>query len=397
MSPSDTKKHGDLHELPACAPAGLIALCKVAEGVIQRQIELLGSGKPSKAPDLRKLLAEGGIAKPEDQSTMLTDYGNNKDKMDKVASGYHGKDDGIVVRTDGIGEVVIKAYGAIDTAVDQLNTKIDASHKAVRTETVKDENGKPVHDENGNVVKTEKLPPEIINGLFKGVWDTLNTTFEQVSGVSDQAAAEALKIVGDEPSSDTTSSKNTGGAQPVSYPTSRSSGYNGDTPWTPTPSSIGTEIIPTGAKPTATAMMEYLIRKHHFTPAQAAGIVANAYVESAGFDLEAEGDSGTAKGLFQWRFDRQDGFWRFASQPDEQGKPRNSGDWETHIDYMVQELHSGGYEDARRGIEANPNDASRVAQDFDWYYEKSSRETTGTRQSMAIDLLTEWNAKSVAV
>ncbi|MFE7797892.1 phage tail tip lysozyme [Nocardia sp. NPDC057440] len=387
MSPSDTKKLGDLHDLPACAPAGLIALFKAAEGVIQRQIELLGSGKPSKAPDLRKLLAEEGIAKPEDQSAMLTDYGKNKDKMDKVTSGYHGKDDGIVVRTDGIGEVVTKAYGAIDTAVDELNTKIDASHKAVRKETVY-ENGKPVHDDNGNVVKVDKLPPEIINGLFKGVWDTLNTTFEQVNGVSDQAAAEALRIVGDEPGSDPAPRTNGGVTQPVSSP---SSGYSGDTPWTPTPGSIGTEIIPTGAKPTATAMMEYLIDKHHFTPAQAAGIVANAYVESAGFDLKAEGDDGTARGLFQWRFDRQDGFWRFASQLDEQGKPRDRGDWKTHIDYMAQELRSGGYEDARRGIDANPNDASQVAHDFDWYYEKSDRKSTGQRQSMAVNLLNDWN------
>ncbi|WP_406232249.1 phage tail tip lysozyme [Nocardia sp. NBC_01009] len=386
MSPNDTKLLGDLHDLPDCAPAGLKALFTLAEGVIQEQVKLLGSGTPSKAPDLRQLLRDNGIAKPEDQSAMIEKYGDHQDKMEKVKSNVHREDAGIVVRTAGIGEIVTKAYDAIDTSLRELNTKIDASHNAVLIKAVRDEHGNPVKDTNGNVVTTKELPQAIVNGLFKGVWDTLNTTFEQVNGVSDQAAAEAVKIRANGESFDPSPRNNGGGVQPVS---NRSSGYR--TPWSPSSGSISTEIIPTGAKPAATEMMEYLINEHHFTPAQAAGIVANAYVESAGFDLKAKGDNGTAKGLFQWRFDRQDGFWRFASQPDKHGKPRDSGDWKTHIDYMVQELHSGGYEDARRGVDANPNNASQVAQDFDWYYEKSDRSSTGERQSMAVDLLGDWN------
>jgi hypothetical protein len=219
--------------------------------MIQTQVELLGSGTPSKAPDLRQLLRDEGIVKPEDQSTMIDKYSDHKDEVQKVTSGIHRKDDGIVVKTAGVGDVVTKAYGAIDTSVGELNAKIDASHNAVRTVT--DKNGKPVTDENGNVQK--ELPRDIINGLFEGVWDTLNTTYTQVRSVSDKAAAEALNIRGDEPSftnTNTNTNTNSGGAQPVSYPTS---GYNGSTPWTPSSGSMGTAIIPSGEKPTAMAIM----------------------------------------------------------------------------------------------------------------------------------------------
>ncbi|MGO4615499.1 phage tail tip lysozyme [Nocardia sp. 2YAB30] len=378
MSPNGTKRLGDLHELPACAPAGLKALFTVAEGVIQTQVQQLGSGTPSKAPDLRKLLRDQGIAKPEDQSTMIDDYSDHKKELDNVKSGVHRTDDGIVVKTAGIGEVVTNAYSAIDTSVGELNAKIDASHNAVRTVT--DKTGKTVTDEHGNAKK--ELPKEIINGLFKGVWDTLNTTYTQVNGVSDRAAAEALKIRGDEPGVVPTSSNNGGGTQPVSYPTS---GGGGTTPWTPNSGSMGTAIIPTEDKPDATAMMQYLIDTYHFTPAQAAGIVANAKFES-GFNVGATGDKGTASGLFQWRFGRQTALRNFASKPGE-----DIGNWKTHIDYMVQELGEKDYQQAKTLIDSNRNDPRAVAEAFDRYYEKSKGLTTDDRREYAAELLKDWN------
>src|SRR5690606_33802512 len=43
------------------------------------------------------------------------------------------------------------------------------------------------------------LPTHNVNELFAGLWDTVNTTYEEVSGVSDRAAAEALGIELDDP------------------------------------------------------------------------------------------------------------------------------------------------------------------------------------------------------
>ncbi|MBF6300794.1 hypothetical protein IU459_25085 [Nocardia amamiensis] len=382
MSPDGTKRMGDLHELPVCAPAGLKALFTAAEGIIQTQIKLLGSGAPSKAPDLRQMLRDQGIAKPEDQSTLIDKYGENEDEVRKAMSGISRTDEGIVVKTAGIGEVVTKAYGAIDTSVGELNRKIDAAHNAVRTKT--DSEGNPVRDAHGNVQK--ELPKEIINGLFTGVWDTLNTTFDQVRGVSDRAATEALKIGGDEPSFTSKTGGNGGGTQPVPSPTS---GYNGNTPWTP--ESMGTAIIPTKDKPTAMAMMEYLIKEHNFTPAQAAGIVANAKFES-GFRVDATGDNGTAKGIFQWRFDREAGLRTFASRPGE-----SLGDWRTHVDYMVAELRGGNYQRADTLINSNSNDPRAVAAAFDEHYERSSGSTINARRDYAAGLLNEWNSQPSVV
>ncbi|MGK8524504.1 phage tail tip lysozyme [Nocardia asteroides] len=390
MSPDGTKRLGDLHELPACAPTGLKDLFIAAEGVIQTQVELLGSGTPSKAPDLRQLLRSEGITKPEDQSAMIDRYSDHEDEVKKVTSGVHRKDDGIVVRTAGIGEVVTKAYGAVDTAVGELNGKIDASHREVRTVT--DSKGNPVTDEHGNVKK--ELPKEIINGLFEGVWDTVQTTYTEVSGVSDRAAAEAIKIRGDAPSYSPAYSHNTGGAapmggytQPVSSP---ASGYSGTTPWSASSASMNAPIVPIEATPDekkmTLEMMRYLIEQHGFTPAQAAGIVANAKFES-NFNVGAVGDSGSARGLFQWRFERQAGLREFASRPGE-----NIGDWRTHIDYMVHELRNGSaYQRAENAIESYRNDPGMVAAEFDRHYERSSGSTIAKRSSYAVQALNWWN------
>ncbi|MGW0054279.1 phage tail tip lysozyme [Nocardia nova] len=379
MSSDGTSRLGDLHELPDCAPAGLKALFSAAEGVIQEQVRLLGSGTPSKAPDLRGMLRGQGIANPEDESAMIDKYSDHKSQMHTATSGIQRKDAGIVVRTAGIGDAVTEAYGAVDTAVGELNTKIDASFKSVRT--VKDKDG----------TSHKELPRDIIDGLFKGVWETVGTTYDKVHGVSDQAAAAALKIKSDAPPSSTgnpipavsTGSSPSAGATPA--------GYNGSTPWSGQSGSMGTAIIPTTEKPTAMAMMKYLIDTYHFTPAQAAGIVANAKFES-GFDVSATGDNGSAKGLFQWRFNRLSGLQAFAQRPGE-----NIGDWHTHLDYMVQELRGGDYQQANNAVTANPNDARTVAEAFDRYYEKSAGLSTNDRRNYAAGLLEEYNKSALAV
>ncbi|PSR64141.1 MULTISPECIES: phage tail tip lysozyme [Nocardia] len=380
MSPDGTIRLGDLHKLPDYAPEGLIAFFDAAEAVIQEQIRTLGSGHPSEAPDLRDRLRGQGISNPEDKSEMVDKYGSHKKQLSNAVSNIERDDHGVVKHTAGIGKAVTDAYSGVDTAVRELNTKIDASWK-VKPETWKDDNGR----------EHKRLPKAIVDGLFKAMWETLSTTFDKVHGVSDQAAAAALKIKGDAPPS------SPGNPIPAVSPGSGPSagvtpaGYNGSTPWSGQSGSMGTAIIPTTEKPTAMAMMKYLIDTYHFTPAQAAGIVANAKFESD-FNVSATGDKGSAKGLFQWRFDRLSGLNDFASKKDPQtGKQRNIGDWHTHIDYMVQELRSGGYNAANAAVNSNPNDARQVAADFDHLYEKSSGDTTDKRREYAAGLLKSYN------
>ncbi|WP_040837855.1 phage tail tip lysozyme [Nocardia brevicatena] len=388
MSTKGTKRLGDLKELPPCAPPGLKALFTLAEGVIQTQIDKLGSGKPSEAPDLHKLLRDKGIAQPEDQSIMIERYTEHQKGVEKVISGIHRKDDGIVKRTAGIGKAVTNAYDAIDTSVGELNEKITASYGALQP-VIDPKTCRPVKDEQGHIKKM--MPKDIVDGLFEGVWDTLNTTYTQVSSVSDRVAAEAIKIREDEPKFTPTHNNNGGGIQPVSYSPSE---YSGNTPWTPVSDTTGTAIIPTGDIPTAKAMMEYLIKEHHFTPAQAAGIVANAKFES-GFKVGATGDGETARGLFQWRFDRQDNLLAYAKKPGE-----SLGDWRTHVDYMVDELNHSKDPKIMQGrqlVYATKDDPRAVAEYFDRYYEKSSGSTIEKRRSYAAGLLEEWNQSQTAL
>lgn len=379
MSPHDTRHIGDLDDLPEQAPAWLKSLFAVGEGVIHEQVELLGQGKPSQAPDLREILRNQGVEQPENQSEMIDRYNNKQDDVTSLRSTYVAQDDGIPVTTAGVGEAVTNAYDAVDTAVKNLNEQIEDAHGTEITQT----------DTHGNEYET--LPTAIVDGLLSGLWDTLDKTYEQVSGVSDQAAAEALGI---EDSTRTYTDSPYGGNSPTpyfspSYPTADTGGSTDSV--IPTSGSMGTAIVSSGDKPTAFAMMEYLIKEHGFTPAQAAGIVANAKFESS-FDVEAKGDYDentgqyTAHGLFQWRFDRHQGLLDFANQPGE-----DLGDWRTHIDYMVQELNGGGYNEAASVVNNDNSSAATVAATFDSEYERSSGHTTGERQSYANDLLTKWN------
>ncbi|MFI5720911.1 phage tail tip lysozyme [Nocardia sp. NPDC051750] len=378
MSPSGTEKKGDLHDLPTCAPEGLKGLRTAAEGLIQEYFQLLGSGTPSKAPDPEKVFQDKGIANPDHQATMLDNYDDHEEEVGKVKKDYEAQDDGVSVTTEGIGGAITDAYAAMDRSVELLNDKIDASHDQVITDT------------NDDGTTTQYLPTHTIQTVFDGIWETLDATYKEVIGVSDQAAARALNINGDEsdfPGSNTTPSAYT----PMSYtatPSSYSAGNSGSTSpeLTQTSGSMGTAIVPTADKPDAMKIMKYLIEEHGFTPAQAAGIVANAKFES-GFNVGATGDSGSAHGMFQWRFDRYAGLQEFASRPGE-----DIGNWETHIDYMVHELRSGSsYQQAENIVNGNPNDARAVAEGFDRHYERSSGHTINDRREYAAGVLAEWN------
>ncbi|NKY56816.1 phage tail tip lysozyme [Nocardia flavorosea] len=367
MSPSDTEKKGDLNELPGCAPEGLKDLRTAAEGIIQDYYHLLGSGNPSKAPDPQKVFQAKGVANPDQQATMLDNYDSHEENVEKVKTDYEAQDDGVSVTTGGVGDAIKNAHDAMDKSVDRLNGKIDAAHDAVVTEE---------HDDG---TTSKHLPDHTIQTVFDGIWEALDETYAEVSGVSDKAAEEALSIVGDERTYNQSPYNDT---PPGSYPT----GGPGDAVATPASYSPGTAIVSTEDEPTAFAMMEYLINEHGFTPAQAAGIVANAKFES-GFDVEATGDSGTAHGLFQWRFGRHQGLLDFAGQQGE-----DLGDWRTHIDYMVREMNGGSYNDAARVVNNDNSSAAAVARAFDEDYEISSGHTTADRESYADDLLNKWKA-----
>lgn len=385
MSPNDPRQMGDLEDLPPCAPAGLHGLHALAEVTIQEQIELLGSGTPSKAPDLRAWLRQEGVDKPEDRSKMIEKYSDYQEGVEKVKKEIQELDQVNDARTNEIGGVVKKAYEDIGAAVEELNDAIIDSRKSTRMVTDKD--GNPVLDQNGN--RTYYLPNDVIDGLIGSIWKALDTTYREVKGVSDKAAAEALGIAKDEPNFPTTHGG--GGLRPVSFSGSGGGGGGGGGN-----NSLSFDPGPSNVPITSTAeqrklrmeMMEYLVFEKKFTPAQAAGIIGNAFHESK-FNLGALGDGGTAHGLFQWRFGRYQGLLDFANKPGE-----DIDDWRTHMDYMTQELrNNNSYQKAEDLIDANPNDERAVAAAFDEYYEISSGASRNDRRDYATDVLKQWNDK----
>ncbi|WP_280402391.1 transglycosylase SLT domain-containing protein [Nocardia carnea] len=186
---------GDLHDLPHCAPDGLKSLFAVGEGVLQKQCETLGNGKPSEAPNMGELLRKEGIQKPDNQSVMLDRYSEHKDEVSAVQSVYTAEDEGIPVTAGAIGGVVTEACDTIDASVKSLNDQIDDADGSKIPVT--DATGNQVLDSQGN--PKYRLPDAVVAGLFTGLWETLDKTYKTVSGVSDRAAAAALNIPGGEP------------------------------------------------------------------------------------------------------------------------------------------------------------------------------------------------------
>lgn len=107
----------------------------------------------------------------------------------------------------------------------------------------------------------------------------------------------------------------------------------------------GQAALPRGAREaTAAALFDGLVRAG-FSPAAAAGILANAHAESS-FDPAAIGDNGASAGLFQWNGPRRAAFRAFA------GVDPSEAHVETQLRFLLRELSGeGGDEGARRAGE----------------------------------------------
>lgn len=97
---------------------------------------------------------------------------------------------------------------------------------------------------------------------------------------------------------------------------------------------------------------------------QAAGIVGNLIVESAGLNTTIKGDGGKAFGLAQWHPDRQKGLKALA-----QKRGTDIFDFDTQLEYVWEELNSPGYKLALNGI-LNSRNAKEATTAFMKHFEK---------------------------
>jgi len=124
--------------------------------------------------------------------------------------------------------------------------------------------------------------------------------------------------------------------------------------------SRGTRFGSAANRERANWAIDYLVKNHNLTPAQAAGVVGNAHQESSGFRASAVNNNGERSfGLFQWNGPRQDAFRQWAAT-----NGKNANDPQAQLDYAI---HEAGQRRDRRGVsdldhlrrQENPQDASR--------------------------------------
>lgn len=92
---------------------------------------------------------------------------------------------------------------------------------------------------------------------------------------------------------------------------------------------------PEEQKSTAKKIIEYLKEKLGITEEQAAGIAGNLYVESGGFNLQAQGDKGTSYGLAQWHNERKQALFKKTGTSES-----NPPNLEQQLDYLIYELNN---------------------------------------------------------
>jgi hypothetical protein len=113
---------------------------------------------------------------------------------------------------------------------------------------------------------------------------------------------------------------------------------------------------------------DYLTKDLGWSPAAAAGIIANAHAESR-FDTGALGDRGSAHGEFQWRGDRWTNFQKFARD-----NKKDPTAWQTQFDFMDHEASQmPGFKERMNSFK----DASGASDHFTLRFERPKGSETG--------------------
>lgn len=105
----------------------------------------------------------------------------------------------------------------------------------------------------------------------------------------------------------------------------------------------------------------YLVKKYNLTPIQASGIIGNLEAESNfNTTIKGEADDKGSVGIAQWHSERKTGLYNFASKNN-----KNWSDLDTQLDYLMYELNSPQYKEAKQGLLSakTPMEATKVFMD----------------------------------
>ena len=138
-------------------------------------------------------------------------------------------------------------------------------------------------------------------------------------------------------------------------------------------------VMSGGSSGNAKIALDYFVQQG-WTPAQAAGLVANLQAESGqNLNTDAVGDGGKAYGIAQWHGPRQQ---KFAEK---MGKPLQGSSLQDQLNFVQWELNNTEARAARALKSAQT--AEDAAAIVDAYYERSSGAARQKRMAMAAALV----------
>lgn len=363
------------HPDGAEATPGLIDLIDWSGTAIEKSLKLLGSGDTTRPSE--QLEGDGKVVDIDEKthSVSVKNYSDLAKTVTDATKKIQDTDGGVDTSTFSTSTIAGGAFANIKGYVDTLKSELGKIPAPIQD--------KPT-EKNPNPPK--RLSAQAVDMVLAAVGKAVGSTEDRVAKAQTDIQQQADNIANNAPPA---YAGNSGGGVPfvpVSYSGGSGGGGGGGVNYTGGTTTQGGQTTLSGSRQEkARLFMERLIKVHHFTPAQAAGIVANIEAESGFNPNGPRGDGGTAFGICQWRFDRQANLREFC------GSDINS--WEKQLDFMVHELRNdNGFNKAEAAINSNKNDPAAVAAAFDRLYEKSSGSTTSRRETNARGLLADANA-----
>ncbi|MEV0297683.1 hypothetical protein [Nocardia sp. NPDC050710] len=190
LAPPDSGKHFHLVNLyhPYGAGRGLWNLIDAAQLALQLQVDLLGSGRPSAAPDFSDLLHDKGLLDTANSSTMTKKYDEKVGSFDEVKAELRKRQKAIeAAKFDTEGKV----QGTLD-AVTHLIDELDQTLRKAPTVRKYDEETK-------RILISATMTAENEVKLQQSIHGTVEKVEKKIGDVRDFAEGKRNEIEGEKP------------------------------------------------------------------------------------------------------------------------------------------------------------------------------------------------------
>ncbi|WP_280443872.1 transglycosylase SLT domain-containing protein [Nocardia brasiliensis] len=123
-----------LHPPDAASP-GLRGLIETAEQGMQTSVDLLGDGRPDRAPDVMRLLRESGLVDERGQAEVVDEHSDAVHKLGDIKARLRELDKGVGASTAAAGSIPEGAWAKIKVSIDTLDGLFAAAPPPAKGET----------------------------------------------------------------------------------------------------------------------------------------------------------------------------------------------------------------------------------------------------------------------